>query len=55
VEDITAEFWENRMEQIRNFEKHITQNGIILLKFFCMSKGARELTATGRKASTNWH
>jgi polyphosphate kinase 2 (PPK2 family) len=23
--DITPEFWENRMEQINNFEKHITQ------------------------------
>ena len=34
VEDITPKFWENRMEQIRNFEKHITQNGIIVLKFF---------------------
>lgn len=39
VEDITPEFWENRMEQIRNFERHITQNGIIVLKFFLnMSK-----------------
>ena len=39
VEDITPEFWENRMEQIRNFEKHITQNGVIVLKFFLnMSK-----------------
>ena len=34
VEDITPEFWENRMEQIRNFEKHISQNGIIVLKFY---------------------
>ncbi|MEL1241718.1 PPK2 family polyphosphate kinase [Flavobacterium flavipallidum] len=34
VEDITPEFWENRMEQIRNFEKHITQNGTIVLKFY---------------------
>ena len=34
VEDITPKFWENRMEQIRNFEKHITQNGTIVLKFF---------------------
>ncbi len=34
VEDITPEFWESRMEEIRNFEKHITQNGIIVLKFF---------------------
>ncbi len=39
VEDITAKFWENRMEQINNFEKHITQNGTVVLKFyFHMSK-----------------
>jgi PPK2 family polyphosphate:nucleotide phosphotransferase len=34
VEDITTQFWENRFEQINNFEKHITQNGTIVLKFF---------------------
>lgn len=34
VEDITPKFWEKRMEQIKNFEKHITQNGIIVLKFY---------------------
>ncbi len=34
VDDITSEFWENRFESINNFEKHISQNGIILLKFF---------------------
>ncbi|UFH46536.1 polyphosphate kinase 2 family protein [Flavobacterium galactosidilyticum] len=34
VADITPEFWQNRMEQIKNFEKHITQNGIIVLKFY---------------------
>ena len=34
VDDITPEFWENRMEQIKNFEKHITKNGIIVLKFY---------------------
>lgn len=34
VEDITPSFWENRFEQINNFEKHITQNGTIVLKFF---------------------
>lgn len=34
VESITPVFWENRMEQIRNFEKHIIQNGTIVLKFF---------------------
>lgn len=34
VEDITDSFWENRFEQIRNFEKHLVQNGTIVLKFF---------------------
>ena len=34
VEDITPDFWDNRMEQIRNFEKHISQNGVIVMKFF---------------------
>ena len=34
VEDIQPEFWENRYEQINNFEKHITQNGTIVMKFF---------------------
>jgi PPK2 family polyphosphate:nucleotide phosphotransferase len=39
VEDITPKFWENRIEQINNFEKHITQNGTLVLKFyFHMSK-----------------
>jgi len=39
VEDITPTFWDNRFEQINNFEKHITQNGTIVLKFyFHMSK-----------------
>lgn len=34
VADIQPEFWENRFEQINNFEKHITQNGTIVMKFF---------------------
>ena len=34
VSAITPEFWENRMEQINNFEKHIAQNGTIVLKFY---------------------
>lgn len=39
VEDIKPEFWENRFEQINNFEKHISQNGTKVLKFyFHMSK-----------------
>lgn len=39
VSDITPAFWENRIEQINNFEKHISQNGTIVMKFyFHMSK-----------------
>ena len=39
VDDIDDDFWKNRFEQINNFEKHITQNGTIILKFFLnMSK-----------------
>jgi len=34
VNDITPEFWQNRMEQINNFEKHISQNGTIVMKFY---------------------
>lgn len=34
VEDITPQFWENRMQSIVNFEKHISNNGTIVLKFF---------------------
>ncbi|MBN9285672.1 MULTISPECIES: PPK2 family polyphosphate kinase [unclassified Flavobacterium] len=34
VEDIPEDFWEDRYEQINNFEKHITRNGIIVLKFY---------------------
>jgi polyphosphate kinase 2 (PPK2 family) len=34
AEDITTQFWENRFEQIINFEKHIQQNGTVILKFY---------------------
>lgn len=34
VEDLPADFWENRFEQIINFEKHIAGNGVIVMKFF---------------------
>lgn len=35
AEDITDEFWDKRYEEINNFEKHISNNGVIVLKFFC--------------------
>ena len=39
VEDITPKFWKKRMNQIKNFEKYLTQNGTIIMKFYLhMSK-----------------
>lgn len=34
LEDIDEEFWETRMEEIKNFEKTLVQNGTIIFKFF---------------------
>tara|TARA_R110000868_G_scaffold37847_1_gene133297 strand:- start:705 stop:1388 length:684 start_codon:yes stop_codon:yes gene_type:complete len=34
VDDINEEFWRKRFEQINNFEKHISDNGTIIFKFF---------------------
>ena len=57
VEDITPEFWENRFEQINNFEKHIAQNGTTILKFyFHMSKEEQRLRLLKRleNSEDNW-
>jgi PPK2 family polyphosphate:nucleotide phosphotransferase len=57
VEDIKPEFWENRMSQITNFEKHIAQNGTRVLKFyFHMSKEEQRLRLLKRleNAEDNW-
>ena len=34
TEDVTEAFWETRFQQINNFEKHVVQNGTIVLKFY---------------------
>ena len=34
VDDIDEAFWERRYEQINAFEKHISENGTIIFKFF---------------------
>ncbi len=34
IDDINDAFWEKRFEQIRNFEKHLAENGTIIFKFF---------------------
>ncbi len=39
VEDITPQFWEDRMENINHFENHLSRNGTKILKFYLhMSK-----------------
>lgn len=57
VADITPEFWNNRMEQINNFEKHIAQNGTIVLKFYLhLSKDEQRERLLRRldEADHNW-
>ncbi len=34
VSDINQKFWDKRFEQINNFERHISENGTIIFKFF---------------------
>lgn len=34
VKDFDDKFWENRYESIRNFEKHLSQNGTTIVKIF---------------------
>jgi PPK2 family polyphosphate:nucleotide phosphotransferase len=34
VKDIPKDFWKKRMQQIANFESHVAENGVIVLKFF---------------------
>ncbi len=34
VKDIKKKFWEHRYESIRNFEKHLAENGTVIIKFF---------------------
>src|SRR5688500_13659547 len=33
-QDIDKKFWERRFKQIRRFEKNLSKNGIVILKFF---------------------
>lgn len=34
VSDIDEEFWENRYRQINDFERHISENGTLIFKFY---------------------
>ncbi|SDG55779.1 PPK2 family polyphosphate kinase [Psychroflexus sediminis] len=57
LEDMTPAFWNNRLEQINNFEKTIHQNGCIIFKFFLhISKDEQKSRLLRRlnKPSKNW-
>jgi PPK2 family polyphosphate:nucleotide phosphotransferase len=57
VEDIPDNLWQQRFEQINNFEKHIAQNGMIVLKFYLhLSKDEQKKRLLRRldKPEHNW-
>ncbi|WPR76790.1 PPK2 family polyphosphate kinase [Algoriphagus sp. NG3] len=57
IEDITEEFWEKRFDQINNFEKQISENGTIILKFFLhlgKEEQRQRLLRRLNKAKHNW-
>jgi len=57
VEDINEAFWNERFEQIKNFEEHIAQNGTVIFKFFLnLSKQEQKnrLLRRLRKENKHW-
>ncbi len=57
VEDINDKFWDTRFEQIKNFEKHIAQNGTIIFKFYLhlsKSEQRNRLLRRLEKKEKNW-
>ena len=57
LDDIDADFWDKRFEQINNFEKHIAENGTLIFKFFLhLSKDEQKnrLLRRLRKKEKNW-
>lgn len=57
LRDANKAFWESRYEGIRNFEKHLSDNGTVILKFFLnVSKGVQKQRFLERIAEPekNW-
>lgn len=57
IDDINEAFWDVRFQQINNFEKHITENGTIIFKFFLnLSKEEQKNRLLRRleKQEKNW-
>lgn len=55
IEDITPAFWETRFESINAFEKHITSNGIIVLKFYLHLSKEEQRQRLLRRLETEKH
>ena len=57
IEDVNEAFWDERFEQINNFEKHISENGTLIFKFFLnLSKEEQKNRLLRRlnKQEKNW-
>lgn len=57
IEDVNDAFWDARFEQIKNFEKHLVDNGTIIFKFFLnLSKNEQKNRLLRRldKKEKNW-
>ena len=55
IDDVTDEFWANRYESINAFEKHITTNGIIVIKFFLHLSKEEQRQRLLRRLETEKH
>jgi len=57
VEDVDGAFWDQRFEDINNFEKHLAENGTLVFKFFLnISKNEQKNRLLRRldRADKNW-
>lgn len=57
IEDVNEGFWDRRFEQIKNFEKHLAENGTLIYKFFLhLSKDEQKNRLLRRlnKREKNW-
>ncbi|HEU4497288.1 MAG TPA: PPK2 family polyphosphate kinase, partial [Flavobacterium sp.] len=55
VEDISEDFWKRRLEEIVNFEKHLSDNGTIILKFFLNISREEQRKRLLRRLETEKH
>lgn len=57
VDDVNSNFWDQRFDQINNFEKHLSDNGTLVFKFFMnLSKEEQKFRLLRRldKKEKNW-